>query len=81
MEQKDKFIVSVLNSLGLGVNAMIPKNVDMCASRMRQTINGIKVQVIRFTDEILVLEINDGFMLEYEKNESRVISLKVLNKC
>ena len=81
MEQKDSFIVSVLNSLGLGVNAMIPKNVEMFASRMKQTINGIKVEVHSVTDNSLILDINDGFSLEYEKNESRVTSLKVLNMC
>lgn len=75
--EKDNFIVSVLNSLGLGVNAMIPRNAEMFASRMKQTINGIDVKVKASTDNALVLTINDGFDLCYDKDGVRVTSLAV----
>jgi len=75
--EKDKFIVSVLNSLGLGVNAMIPRNAEMFASRMCQTINGIDVKVKASTENALVLTINDGFDLCYDKDGVRVTNLAV----
>lgn len=75
--EKDNFIVSVLNSLGLGVNAMIPRNAEMFASRMKQTINGIDVKVKAATDDALVLTINDGFDLCYDKDGVRVTNLAV----
>lgn len=75
--EKDKFIVSVLNSLGLGVNAMIPRNAEMFASRMCQIINGIDVKVKASTENALVLTINDDFDLCYDKEGSRVTSLEV----
>ena len=79
MDKKDEFIVSVLSSLGLGVNAMIPKNAEMFASRMKQTINGINVGVGSVSDDGLTLIINNSFSLEYKKEGSRVVSVEV--KC
>lgn len=75
--EKDNFIVSVLNSLGLGVNAMIPRNAEMFASRMKQTINGIDVKVKASTDNALVLTINNSFDLCYDKDGVRVTNLAV----
>lgn len=77
MNKKDQFIISGLNQLGLGVNAIIPDDPQMFAGRIMQYFKGSTVTVWANQEKQTTLRVNDDFLIHFKKEGKRVSSVEI----
>lgn len=77
MNKKDQFIISGLNQLGLGVNAIIPDDPQMFAGRIMQYFKGSTVTVWANQEKQTTLRVNDDFLIHFKKEGNRVASVEI----
>ena len=77
MNKKDQFIISGLNQLGLGVNAIIPDDPQMFAGRIMQFFKGSTVTVLANQEKQTTLRVNDDFLIHFKKEGNRVSSVEI----
>ena len=77
MNKKDQFIISGLNQLGLGINAVIPDDPQLFAGRIMQFFKGSTATVWDNQEKQTTLKINDDFLIHFKKEGKRVVSVEI----
>jgi len=77
MNKKDQFIISGLNQLGLGVNAVIPDDPQIFAGRIMQFFKGSTITVWADQEKQTILRVNGDFLIHFKKEGKRVVSVEI----
>lgn len=74
---KDKIIISILNKLGIGVNAYVPKNTHILVNMLRKLLPDMDIQYKPINDTLFEISIDNEIVIEYEINGTRIINVNI----
>ena len=75
---KDAIIISILNELGIGVNAYVPRSPLIIVNMMRKLLPSMDIVASKATDDAdMAISIDDKLLLKYKLNISKTRIIQV----
>lgn len=75
---ENKIIISILNKLGIGVNAYVPKNKGVILNMLRKLMPDMEVNGTEH-DGYFDVSVNGEIIIQYSFDGSRVSNIEILN--
>lgn len=76
---KNKIIISILNKLGIGVNAYVPKNTSILVNMLRKLLPDMDISYSQ-TDNVFHIIIDNEIGIDYTIDGSRVTKVEIIER-
>ena len=78
LQIKDAIIISILNELGIGVNAYVPRSPLIIVNMMRKLLPSMDIVASKTTDDTdMAISIDDKLLLKYKLNQDKTRIVQV----